>query len=346
MLDRTSPQQTPFSDAQLVFLVSQPRAGSTLLQAILAGLPGCRTAAEPWLMLPFIFALRETGHTAVYDATVAGRALNDFLGELPGGIRAYNAALRDMALRLYGEACRTEGKTWFLDKTPRYYYILPELGRVFPKARFIFLFRNPLAVLASILQTWIKSDWLRLSYFRDDLIAAPALLRDGLSQLQPRATAVHYERLVVAPEETVSELCRWLEQPYSPQLLDYGERPLPAGRYGDPTGVRRHERPTTASLESWQEMGRVAQTRHLAESYLDTLGPELLADIGYDAADLRARLITAPRPAGRVTVSWDEALAGDASVARRIQVILAASGKRKPGETLRQLARLLRDEAR
>ena len=45
---------------------------------------------------------------------------------------------------------------YFLDKTPRYYLILKELEQVFPDAKFIFLFRNPVQIYASMLSTWGK----------------------------------------------------------------------------------------------------------------------------------------------------------------------------------------------
>ena len=87
-----------FTDRHLIFIVSQPRAGSTLLQSLLAGCEGVHTTAEPWLMLHPLYARRETGHTADYDATLAARALDDFLGQLKEGAAAYDAAVRAMAV--------------------------------------------------------------------------------------------------------------------------------------------------------------------------------------------------------------------------------------------------------
>jgi hypothetical protein len=42
----------------LIFLISQPRAGSTLTQAILGSHRDIYTLSEPWLMLHPIYALR------------------------------------------------------------------------------------------------------------------------------------------------------------------------------------------------------------------------------------------------------------------------------------------------
>ena len=48
------------------FIISQPRAGSTLLQRLLATHPQIQTIGEPWLAIPFVYALREKGVTAEY----------------------------------------------------------------------------------------------------------------------------------------------------------------------------------------------------------------------------------------------------------------------------------------
>ncbi len=142
----------------LIFLISQPRSGSTLLQRVLAGHPEVMTVAEPWLMLHPFYALKHDGHTAEYDAALAREGLDDFLAQVEGGEDAYLEAVRGFAGSLYARALASGGKRVFLDKTPRYHHILPELRRVFPQARFVFLLRNPLAVLASTLDAWFEGD--------------------------------------------------------------------------------------------------------------------------------------------------------------------------------------------
>jgi len=331
-----------FTDANLIFLVSQPRAGSTLLQSILAGSEVAHTTAEPWLMLHPLYALRETGHTADYDATVAARALQDFLGTLADGEDAYHRAARLMALELYGQACREAGKTRFLDKTPRYYKILPELVRVFPRARFVVLQRNPAAVLSSILRTWVKGDWNRFDYFRDDLLAAPRLLTAFAAESTQQARVVHYESLVAQPENTIRELCHWLELPYRPDMLDYGRHSRPKGRYGDPTGIEQHERPSAGSLKAWLEHARDPQIHHLLSAYLDALGAEQVATMGYDFDHMNAELNGVARQPGKVAVRWEQLMKGDKSTRERLGLILA--GARREGRPLvavKQIARLL-----
>ena len=129
--------------SNLIFLISLPRSGSTLLQRILGGHPDIATLAEPWVMLHPLYALKRAGIETEYDAVLAREALDDFLGQIDGGETAYVEGVRRFAGDLYARALARQGKRLFLDKTPRYYRIIPELRQVFPRAKFIILLRNP-----------------------------------------------------------------------------------------------------------------------------------------------------------------------------------------------------------
>lgn len=310
-----------FSDKDLILLISQPRAGSTLLQRILAGHPDVHTTAEPWLMLHPVYALKERGQRAEYEADLAFSGLRGFLGTLDGGDDVYCTALRRMGLLLYGTACEQAGKTLFLDKTPRYYLIIPELARIFPEASFIIILRNPLAVLASILNTWVRKHWILLGSQRLDLLEAPQKLLDGLDLLGDRATVVHYEQLVSEPDAQVRELCARLGLGYRADMLDYGLRPGPEGELGDPTGVQAHTRPSPSRLEDWAELGRERQSRHFLESYLEALGPDLLARLGYDYSQLKDTLQSVPCEGGSLSVTWQELFEPNSALKDRLYLV-------------------------
>jgi hypothetical protein len=306
-----------FSDRNLIFLISQQRAGSTLLQRILAGHPDVHTTAETWLMLHPVYALRKEGHQAEYNATLAHRALQDFLDTLVDKEVAYLEALRHFASHLYGSACDGVGKAYFLDKTPRYYYIIPELARIFPQAKFVVLLRNPLAVLSSILSTWVKGHWVLLARYRDDLVEAPARLAAGIKLLRDRVSVVHYEHLVSEPAAQVEEVCSQLGLTFHPDMLAYGQGERPKGGMGDPTGINRYEHASIDRVEKWVDLGRASQTRHFAQGYLQTLGPDLLSALGYDYAELETKLLAVPCVEGAVTVSWRQIVKPDQAFRNR-----------------------------
>jgi hypothetical protein len=242
-------------------------------------------------MLHPVHALRDDRCiTAVYDAHWAYLATQNFLAEaVPEGETAYLDAIRAFASVLYGRALAGTGATYFLDKTPRYYRIIPELYSLFPRAKFVFLWRNPLAVLHSILATWVSDKyWPRLSHNTDDLRIAPGLMQVGIAALGEDAIVVRYEDLVTAPEPTVKALCERLDLPFAPEMLIYGERPALTDIVGDPAGIHQHTAPSAASLDKWRGLGESRQARHFALAYLDDLGAETVGAMGYDYADLRA----------------------------------------------------------
>jgi GT2 family glycosyltransferase len=289
----------------LIFLISLPRSGSTLLQRVLAGHPEVMTVAEPWLMLHPLYALRHEGLTAEYDAALARAALDDFLEVLPGGETAYLDGLRDFTGSLYARALQGAGKRFFLDKTPRYHHILPELRRVFPRAKFVFLLRNPLAVLASTLDTWFDGDPERLRDTSNhrDLLDAPRRMLDAITELGDDAIVVRYETLVQEPEYAVSALCARLGIAYDETMLDYGARPAPPGRWGDEIGIQRHSRPQATCCEPWKDTLADDTARAFAHEYLTTLGSETVTALGYDVHTLCAALDDAGTQTAVITVA-------------------------------------------
>ena len=137
------------SENRLIFLISLPRSGSTLLQRILGGHDSVFTAGESWLMLHPLYALKHDRIQADYEPKYAEIALREIINQFPEKDEIFYKAVRRYSLTFYDQALENSGKSFFLDKTPRYYMILNDLIRVFPNAHYVFLFRNPMAVLSS-----------------------------------------------------------------------------------------------------------------------------------------------------------------------------------------------------
>ena len=289
----------------LVFIISQPKAGSTLLQRILAGNPDIQTSAETWLMLHPSYGLRKNGIKTDYNANWAATGVTEFLENYADGEETYREGIRSFAATIYGRVLEKHGKRMFLDKTPRYTMIIDELYEIFPEAKFVLLIRNPLAILKSELHTYVGTDWQILSDFAPDLLAAPERLVAARDTLGDSALEVRYEDLISEPDDTVRGLCEFLGIEYDAAMLDYSDTPAPVGRMNDPVGIHRHTGPSKESLERWMELGADAQLRTFAISYLDALGDTLVAELGYDFAELRTEINRAKieRPA-RLLYPW------------------------------------------
>jgi len=272
----------------LIFLICQPRSGSTLLQYMLGGHPRIHTLPEPWFMLHLLYGQRPGGLTAEYDAGIAQKALVSYLSETGGGRKLYIESVRAAALNLYQAALGQSGRDLFLDKTPRYYLVAEELREVFPKARFIFLVRNPLAVLASILQT-LGGDWtaLRRPSRMHDLVTAPRSIVRATSTVGGRTSVVRYEDLVHRADETLSMMLEQIGVQEVPGLTTYTAM---ESELGDTKSVTKHGTPVGDYVDRWRQELRSSEKRDIASSYLDELGPDLLEQLGYPYRELREQL--------------------------------------------------------
>lgn len=270
----------------LIFIISQPRSGSTLLQRVLAGSPDIQTSAETWLMLHPVYGEKREGIETEYNASWRRDAVEEFLDNYTDGREVYDDAIRAWAEVIYSNALKQHNKRYFLDKTPRYFFIIRELYELFPKAKFIFLIRNPMAVLSSELKTYVKGDWPVLGRFSPDLIDAPRWILEGIELLGTNAIIVHYEDFVSDPEENISALCKKLGIDFHKEMLDYSKTPKPIGRYNDSAGINQHTSTSSASIDKWKSMVNDDQSLYFARCYLATLGEDTISRLGYDFQEI------------------------------------------------------------
>src|SRR3990167_3896480 len=115
----------------LIFLISQPRSGSTLLQLMLSGHPDIATTSEPWIALHPVYSLKNSGIDTVYNSNLALSALRDFLKHNGVDEEFYKEQIASFLMNLYNLAIKHQNKKIFLDKTPRYYHIINEIMDIF-----------------------------------------------------------------------------------------------------------------------------------------------------------------------------------------------------------------------
>ena len=278
------------NDDRLIFLFSQPRAGSTMLQSVLGGHSRIDTAPEPWIMFTPLYAIHRDSRETAFGHPGWRLAVEDFVDRLPGGREAYDRHIRDLALDLYDRAVTQPGN-FFLDKTPRYALMVDDLVRLFPDAKYIALYRNPLAVLMSVLHTFPNAHTACIDHAAD-LQEIPRHLNDACARYGERICRVQYEQLVSDPGAEASRLCAYLGLDYEPSMLEYSRHRLPEGKVGDPT-VNQHDRPTTDSLGKWKQRLASREQAELCATYLDQLGDATVQAMGYDSDELRRELAEA-----------------------------------------------------
>jgi len=176
-----------------VFLFSAPRAGSTWLQRLIGSHPDVCTLNEPWFLLPLIYMRRRRGISSEYWQDTCGKAVNELIDRLDGGEEVFDAGVRAFAGTVHRAAAH-RGERYFLDKTPRYALIVDDIERIFPDAKLIFLWRNPLSIISSMIE--MSGDRWLVPRFDIDLIEGIPRLVDTAERLGERALCVRYEDLL------------------------------------------------------------------------------------------------------------------------------------------------------
>lgn len=214
-----------------VFIVSPPRSGSSLLFETLAQARNvCTIGGESHGIIE--------GKTAfgMLGAAARGYESNrlDALDATPGVIAALRDRFRGRAFDRNGE--KIAGRIRLLEKTPKNALRIPFLAEVFPDALFIYLYRDPKQVLASMMEAWESGGFrtypqlpgwtglpwsLTLTPGWRELIGKPLpeivaaqwramteILLEDLAALPPaRWVAVRYDEFTANPDAEARRIC-------------------------------------------------------------------------------------------------------------------------------------------
>ena len=107
-------------ESKLIFIISQPRAGSTFLQNLLSNNNEVNTCSEPWILLNFATQIKPELVSGTFDNRLAVSAFTEYLSKYPE--LTYNKLQKDFLLNLYEPM--SKGFNYVIDKTPRYWEIL------------------------------------------------------------------------------------------------------------------------------------------------------------------------------------------------------------------------------
>ena len=287
---------------RLLFILSPPRAGSTLLQRMLGSHAQIFTYPEPHLITPLAhLGYYDLVDKAPYDHINAAEAMKLFVSGLPHGEADYLDALRAYADTLYGRMLEPSGKRYFLDKTPAYALVWPFLTRLYPDARYLVLTRHPLAVASSYANSFFDGDWRAANRFNPIVSRyVPAIAR-LLREPPARLLQVGYEQLVRDPSRTLRTICEFLELDFQPEMLRYREHYTPqrAG-LGDPINVDQHTCPVDSFADAWRAELVSDPTKYaIAQEIAAGLEPDDVRTWGFEPAHLLPPAASAEPPTSR-----------------------------------------------
>jgi hypothetical protein len=285
----------PAPDMKMLFLVSLPRSGSTLLQRLLAAHDDFATIGEPHVFYPYFWFTRPEPS---WGNLMAGmRMILEQSRNVPGLKQNFFREWRAGMLRYFASTTPRPAR-WFIDKSPGYSQVVNSMVEAFPEDFFLVLLRNPLAVAASSFRFTMHGEQgldarLDTRGFHENLYGC----LDSLCRLRSRPPAnvlfVNFETLLESPAATLMSICERLGVPFQKEIIHtFGSVKID---FGDPDRAkpdRQNLNPLMAG--KWQAFYDNPVRQAWARRYLRWIGRERLMLLGYDYDRLRDELARQP----------------------------------------------------
>lgn len=266
---------------QPIFIISLPRSGSTLLQRLLMSNDSISSVAEPHFLLPFVYAGRAEGTIAEYSHLASVRGVTDIISNMKGKEKEYFSYLKIFSLNIY-ESLSSSNSIYFVDKTPRYFWILEELNQIFPDSKFIFLFRDPIQIYASFLQTFSVNMRFNKMY-RSDLYFESGFdkLSSGYEKMKEKSIAINYEDLLNDTNKELGKIFDYLNLDMDiNDSINFFKQKI-KGRSADHTGRKEYSSISSTPLNKWKTIFNTKfRKRHLIK-IVSKISDESLRIQGY-----------------------------------------------------------------
>lgn len=214
-----------------VFLLGSQRSGTTMLRLMLNNHPNLAIPHESVFITVYFPKLSHYGDLRDHDN--AKRLLED-VSQHPqvrrGKLIVNSDAILDRPIETYRDFidaifqtyAAALGKPRWGDKTPSYTADIDIIRGIFPDAKIVHLVRDGRDVVLSHKSIeWASGNLpkLVLDWQWKTTIAhkVGAVLKDDFLEIR-------YEDLVRRPEEILRSICRFIDEPYEPAMLNYSER--------------------------------------------------------------------------------------------------------------------------
>lgn len=281
--------RTPQKNPGMVFLLSAPRSGSTLLRVMLAGHPALFSPPELGLLLFHGMAERSQNLPfANFDHHALQRVFRELLHDPVNSESFVNKLVeQDRTIQeVYLLLQELVQPRLLVDKTPDYALSIDVLRRAeawFEGNKYIHLIRHPY----SVVESWVRN---RFDKYMDADRTDPYLLAEHIwamsnsnildfySQLQSdRYHLVRYEELVTQPESVMASVCEFLDIPFDEAVLHPYEGRRMRDGISDP-GFLRHDQIDASLAEIWKQIKLPRPLSRHVRYLASELGYELLED--------------------------------------------------------------------
>ena len=276
----------------LIFVGGSARSGTTLIQNMLDSHPSILGGPE-FLHLPEIVNVRNSMYRNVDRGWIDQICTKD----------SVDARFRTLILDFLIPFLEKHNTELLSEKTPENALVFPELAELLPKARFIFVVRDPRAIVASMFQVGqrARKKGAKVPEYTRNTVEAITYIRRGLNagfkavaQAPGRFLVVRYEDVAQHPEAETKKICEFLEVPWDSAMCSprekthMGEQAITVKSnevwY---TAAQYNANPHTDSMESWKKILSSQQQLLVSSEFKND---EYLTNLGYDfsQADMKS----------------------------------------------------------
>ncbi len=267
-----------------IFIVGVPRSGTTLLAAMLSAHSNlscgpetgffrrlaavnpddlCEAASWPHPAVDFLANIKHTGYAGYEEKRLLEKyrltpqQIQSFLVKKPPAIPNILAGVTEQYMA-------AAGKIRWIEKTPDHIQYLPSLRRYFPDSPIIHIVRDPRDVALSLTKVpWGAQSffealffWRRFEGAGSDFLAA-----------DERSYMLRFEDLLTAPRETLTNLCRFIDEEFEPQMLDTSDTGKSVNSRGVPWKAKASQPIDTSRIAAWRKSISAAENK-VAEAIL------------------------------------------------------------------------------
>jgi hypothetical protein len=198
----------PSSRKDPIFIVGCHRSGTSLFRMLIDSHPNISSGPEEQSIF-YLSHLRNEGWKKTLDQY--GMSQEEWLN-----------MVRSIVEELQGRYAASQGKTRWAEKCPENSLIVDYLDELYPTCQVIHIVRHPKDVIAS---NRVKYGPKPGAYYGKRWINHVGRAETLGARLGPeRFTTIKYEDLVSDPEAVLKRIFEWLGEPWSDQVLRFGER--------------------------------------------------------------------------------------------------------------------------
>ncbi len=253
-----------------VFIVGVPRSGTTLLAAMLSAHSHlscgpetgffrrlaavnpdalCDAASWPRAAVNFIAGIKHTGYGQYAEKRLLEKyrlepaRIESFLAEKSPAVPHILAAVTEQYMH-------AAGKIRWIEKTPDHIQYLPILRRYFPESPVIHIVRDPRDVALSLTKVpWGAQSFFEALFFwrRFEGAGSEFLAADE------RSYVLRYEDLLTTPRETLTDLCRFIDEEFEPQMLDTSATGKSVNSRGVPWKAKASQPLDKSRIAAWRK---------------------------------------------------------------------------------------------